>query len=89
MYSKKVWLNPEESISTGSVVAFDGIVKAYSGDQYRATFLQVADCSVSARLVKSPDDTIEDFIAKMEKLQGEIGSFITYLKTTDDANTNV
>lgn len=79
-YNKRTWLNPEHSVSTGSVVAYDGEVKPYVGEKYRCTYFQVSDCSVSARLVKSADDSTEDFINKMRLLKQEIALFINHLE---------
>ncbi|MDR1343890.1 MAG: hypothetical protein LBJ39_00920 [Tannerellaceae bacterium] len=84
MYNKRVWLNKDDSPSTGNVVAFDGEV-TWRDEKIRDVFLSVSDCNVSARLHKSDDDTIEDFIDKMELLKTEIGLFIDYLKQQKEA----
>lgn len=79
MYNKRVWLNKEDSASTGSVVAFDGEV-VWRNEKIRSTFLQISDCSISARLHKSDDDSLQDFIDKMKLLKNEIQSFIDHLE---------
>ena len=79
MYNKRAWLNKDNSASTGNVVAFDGVV-AWRDEKIRSTFLSISDCNVSARLHKSDDDTVDDFIDKMELLKSEIELFISYLK---------
>lgn len=79
MYKKQVWLNKESSPSTGNVVAYDG-VSTYKGEIYRNTFLSVSDCYTSARLHKTDDDSIDDFIDKMRLLRDSIDDFITYLE---------
>jgi hypothetical protein len=81
MYDKRVWLNKDSSPSTGNVVAFDGEVR-WKDEKIRSVFLSVSDCNVSARLHKTDEDTIEDFIEKMKLLKDEIGLFIEYLETT-------
>jgi hypothetical protein len=81
MYNKRIWLNKEDSPSTGNAVAFDGEV-IWKGEKIRSTFLSVSDCNVSARLHKTDEDTIGDFIDKMKLLKSEIELFITYLETT-------
>lgn len=78
MYNKRTWLNKNDSPSTGNVVAFDGDV-TWRDEKIRSTFLSVSDCSVSARLHKFQDDTIDDFIDKMKLLKEEIELFINYL----------
>jgi hypothetical protein len=81
MYNKRLWLNKDNSPSTGNVVAFDGEV-TWKDEKIRSVFLSVSDCSVSARLHKTDDDTIEDFIDKMKLLKDEIELFINHLETT-------
>ena len=79
MYSKRVWLNEENSPSTGSVVAFDGFVRD-DKEKWRSTFLELSDCYGKARLHKASYDSTEDFIEKMKLLRNEIDSFIDYLE---------
>lgn len=81
MYNKRVWLNKDNSSSTGNVVAFDGEV-TWKDEKIRSVFLSVSDCSVSARLHKTDDDTIDDFIDKMKLLKNEIELFINHLEAT-------
>jgi hypothetical protein len=80
MYNSRVWLNKIGSPSTGNVVAFDGEVNHWKGDKIRETYLQVSDCSISARLSKTSDDTVEDFIQKMKILREEIDLFVNHLE---------
>lgn len=82
MYNKRTWLNKDNSPSTGSVVAFDGDV-SWKGEIIKSTFLSIADCSVSARLHKTEDDTKQDFIDKMTTLRNDIDEFIEYLKLNE------
>lgn len=79
-YNNRCWLNGEDSPSTGSVVAFDGIVKARDGGDYRSTFLQISDCFTKVKLHKSSYDTMDDFIAKMKKMRVVIDEFIGHLE---------
>lgn len=79
MYNKRVWLNKPDSPSTGNVVAFEGEV-LWKGEIIKSAFLSVSDCNVSARLHKTDEDTIEDFIDKMKLLKNEIELFINYLE---------
>ncbi|MDH6308087.1 hypothetical protein M2451_002606 [Dysgonomonas sp. PFB1-18] len=79
MYNKRTWINKDNSPSTGNVVAFDGEVDWGDG-KTRSIFLSVSDCNVSARLHKSHDDTVEDFIDKMKLLRDEINLFINHLE---------
>lgn len=80
-YCDRVWLNSENSRSTGSVVAFDGMVE-YSGDDTdkdRTTFLEVSDCHCKISLHQAHWDTDEDFIEKMKLLRHVINDFIIHL----------
>lgn len=81
MYNKRVWLNKEDSPSTGNMVAFDGNVK-WKNEKIRSMFLEISDCCVSVRLHKIDNDTVEDFIDKMKLLKNEIGLFIEHLEKT-------
>ena len=78
MYNKRVWLNKEDSPSTGNVICFDGCT-TWHGEKMRNTFLQISDCNWSIRLHKTEDDSIGDFIDKIKLLRDEIDKFATYL----------
>lgn len=79
MYNKRTWLNKDNSPSTGNIVAFEGEV-LWKGEKIPSAFLSISDCNVSARLHKTDEDTIEDFIEKMKLLKSEIELFINYLE---------
>ena len=79
-YNKRVWLNPETSDSTGSVVLFDGQVKSVDGKRYDDIFIEIADCRNKIRLHKNPEESDTDFINKMYCLEGELTNFIERLK---------
>lgn len=79
-YSDRVWLNRDDSPSTGSVVAFDGLQKDEDGKEYRSTFLQISDCFVKVKLHKAYYDAQQDFIDKMKKLRSVVDRFIQHLE---------
>ena len=79
MYQRRIWLNREDSPSTGNLVCFDGTT-TWHGEVIRNTFLQISDCSWSIRLHKTEDDDIVDFIDKMKLLRNEVDKFISYLE---------
>ncbi len=79
MYNRRIWLNKEDSPSTGNLVCFDGMT-TWHGEEIRNTFLQVSDCSWSIRLHKIEDDSTEDFIDKLKLLRDEVDNFISYLE---------
>jgi len=78
-YNKRTWLNDENSSSTSSIVSFDGYVD-YGKETFRDTFIRISDCSKSIKLHKNDNETMEDFIKRLELLKNEISSFIKYLK---------
>ena len=78
-YCDRVWLNKDDSPSTGSVVAFDGIIKDKEGE-YRSSFLQISDCFTKVKLHKESYSSVDDFIDKMKKLRTVIDSFINHLE---------
>ncbi len=81
-YNKRTWLNRQDSPSTGNVVAYDGYYYCkYDNEVKRRMFLSVSDCNNSIRLHKTDDDTVEDFIKKMELLRDNISEFIEHLKS--------
>ena len=84
MYNRRTWLNKDTSSSTGSVVAFDGRLIDYKGNDYQSTFLEISDCSSKVTLHITSDDTITDFIDKLELLKSEIELFINHLKNKID-----
>ena len=79
MYNRRIWLNKEDSPSTGNLVCFDGMT-TWRGEEIRNTFLQVSDCNWSIRLHKIEDDSTEDFIDKLKLLRDEVDNFISYLE---------
>ena len=79
MYQRRIWLNREDSPSTGNLVCFDGNT-TWHGEVIRNTFLQISDCSWSIRLHKTEDDDIVYFIDKMKLLRNEVDKFISYLE---------
>ena len=80
-YSERIWLNPIDSRSTGSVAVFDGMVDYdYGKGPERTTFLEVSDCHTKIRLHRAPFDTLEMFIEKMTILNQSIERFIDHLK---------
>ena len=81
MYNSRTWLNPINSDSTGSVVAFDGeVTDLDTGKKYPQTFLEISDCRNKARLHLTSDDRRELFIEKMKQLNYEIQLFINHLE---------
>ncbi len=79
MYNRRTWLNPTNSDSTGSIVAYDGMVTC-DGESVNSTFLEIADCRSKVRLHLTSDDSRCQFIAKMELLRDEIDLFISHLQ---------
>lgn len=76
-YIDRVWLNADDSPSTGSVVAYDGPDNWASGE--RSQFLEIADCHNKVRLHRSKLDTVADFAAKVRRLAEAAGRFADHL----------
>ena len=83
-YCIREWLNDDDSASTGSVVAFDGMVKHRydSENEVRHFFLEIADCHQKVRLHSSNTQTAEDFIVKLKRLKRIIKLFISHMEST-------
>jgi len=80
-YNKRVFLNQENSSSTGSIVCFDGEIKR-SGDgrSRRYSFVEIADCQVKARLHRAYGDRAEDYIGKIKKMKNALSDYLDYLQ---------
>lgn len=83
MYSKRMWLNREDSVSTGSVVAYRGEMIFEDNEKKKVAFLEVADCHNKIRLHVTPTDTMDDFIVKMETLRDFINDYVVYLRSEE------
>lgn len=79
-YNRRIWLNPVNSRSTGSVVCFDGETE-FSDGADRDSFIEIADCHGKVRLHKSSDDSITEFVQKLSAIRNEIDFFINHFKT--------
>lgn len=85
LYNKRVWLNKKNSTSTGNVVAM-----VYEDeDEVITAMLSISDCYNSARLHKTSEDTMKNFIKKMKLLKNEIELFINYLEKQKDENNRI
>lgn len=78
-YNHRIWLNSENSRSTGSVVCFDGETD-FSDGVDRDSFIEIADCQGKVRLHKSSYDSVTEFIQKLSTVRNEIDFFINHLK---------
>ena len=85
VYSKRVWLNKNDSPSTGSVAAYHGPMMWGKDQKEEAAFIEVASCHEKARLHMSPQDSMPEFIAKMELLRDTIDDFVRHLKESEEA----
>ena len=79
-YNKRLWLNSEDSPSTGNIVCFDGDT-THNGNVARNIFVSISDCYNSARLHMTEDDSVEDFVEKITLLRDELTNFINHLNT--------
>lgn len=87
-YKDCVWLNRNDSPSTGSIVCYDGVVE-YTEGEYPTTFVEFADCQQKVRLHRTHTDTPEEFIEKVDKIIKTLTDFRMHLSianriTTDD-----
>lgn len=86
-YKDCVWLNRNDSPSTGSVVCYDGIVEYTEGD-YPTTFIEFADCQQKVRLHRTHTDTPEEFIEKVDKIIKALTRFESYLIIANRENSD-
>lgn len=75
-YCSRVWVNPEDSAATGSIVCYDGYL-----DDERISFMEIASCHSKARLHQYKDSTPEEFLNKLKLVREELDKFINHLET--------
>jgi len=85
-FNRREWLNPETISSTGSAVAYHGPAHWSKGDKVIIdTFFEVGDCQVKARLHRCHNDTMQDYITKIETLAHMAIEFAEFLKRKEVA----
>ncbi len=77
-YVDRIFVNGPQSISMGSVCAFDGIRSKQSGE-YK-TFLEFGDCKKKIRLQRQFIETPTQYINKMILLNQQLIQFTEHLK---------
>lgn len=83
-YCNRQWLNKHGSPSTGSIVAFDGMVKWMDDSQpSRETWIEISDCHCKVKIHMSCEDSSQEFINKIEKMRSVIDDFIDHLKSLE------
>lgn len=79
-YVERIWLNPEDHSSTGSVVVFDGEASWSSGDDHskpcKIMYVEISDCHGKIRLHQSKYDTREQFRVKITLLRDTLSRFL-------------
>ena len=60
-YCSRVWVNPEDSAATGSIVCYDGYL-----DDERISFMEIGSCHSKARLHQYKDSTPEEFFKQTQ-----------------------
>lgn len=79
-YSKRTWLNDEDSPSTGSIVCFDGVEIDEEGKEYPLKKINITGCFQTIKLHQAHYDTKEDFLNKVTLLRDELNEFIEHLE---------
>jgi hypothetical protein len=77
-YINRKWLNKKGSPSTGTVVAYAG-PSPWNPKKETSIFFEVSDCHCSARLHKTTEDNMSDFIYKLRKLAKTANDFADHL----------
>jgi hypothetical protein len=84
-FKSQMWLNGEDSPSTGSIVCYDGDVDYGDGPE-PCVFVEIADCHQKVRLHMGCTDDFDDFLDKLIRMNVEIGKFIEYLRVRSPHN---
>lgn len=77
MYCSRKWLNKNKKPSTGSVVAYYGLS---DWSEKEVAFFEISDCHCKVRLHKTTNDSMGDFIFKLNRLAEEAKKFALYLE---------
>ena len=78
-YNERLWLNPEESGSTGSIVCFDGRAR-WSRENEQELFVEVADCHQKARLHICRGDSHKDWYDKVTSMRNALNRYLVHLE---------
>ena len=65
------------------IVTFDGRLIDHEGNDYQYTYIEFADCNGKVTLHITSDDTVMDFIDKLNLLKNDIELFIKHLETKE------
>lgn len=78
-YCKRIWLNKEDSPSTGSLVCFDGILED-DENLHHQMFVELGSCNTKARIHKIFEDTPAEFLEKIILVRDNLNSFIQHIE---------
>lgn len=81
-YCKRVWLNQDDSPSTGSIVCYAGDLEWDDGWN-PSYFVEVSDCHNKIRIHQSCQDTLEEYITKVRAMRDALTD---YLNEIDSQN---
>lgn len=85
-YNRRIWLNPETSHFTGSIVCHDGVVSNQGKPPERYAFLELSSCHGKIKLHADKNDgalATKLFINKLLVLRTETDRFIHHLLGTE------
>lgn len=81
-FNERLWLNSEDSSSTGSIVCYDGLASwgSSSNGRERECFVEVADCHVKARLHICRYDSHDAYLKKVKEMRDALSRYIVHLE---------
>ena len=81
-YNERIWLNDENSPSTGSIVCYDGLANwgSRGKDREHELFVEVADCNSKARLHICRYDSHAEFIEKVKGMRDALSRYVEHLE---------
>ena len=85
-YNSRIWLNPEDISSTGSIVCYAG-ESPWKGIKY-TRFVEVADCHGKVRLHQTDKETLPAYIKKLKTMHAALGDYIRELEKEDENDKN-
>jgi len=86
-YNERVWLNDEDSPSTGSIVCYQGPAnwcREEDPDQRdEIFFVEVADCHCKARLHAARYESMDSYREKVRKMRDCLNRYLEHLETIE------
>jgi len=79
-YCKKEFLTDEHESSTSTVVSWHGDIEWSKNNSGNISFLEISNCYERARLHRTYEMTMQEWIDQVQRLYDHISDYLTFLK---------